>query len=518
MMVLTMRCSILLKAFAVCLISASAATWYYQAQKFDSIAKEQLDLFFQKHSAYLSYNAVEVDKYLFKVILKDVNIKPVAVKFDEVVVRHIPLLQVTRLNFPGKAHILDAVTQQELLYSTNENSVFWFTRPIFNQDNLNWDMSGSFDKTTYFDSKTNKKLYEAINGKTTFKHAEKANNIIALDSHNDYTNILENKELDDLLQKAGLSILEKHNYKSTSQPVNYGEDINNIINQLYALSFPSTIKLNFHLEYDKEIYNLTKKVIASNFDKTLSAEFANYFSKDFIVNGSYHDQDANYIGAINFDFTKKGQMSLKVDSTIKTINNSVSEEKISDVIYEHGVPVVQKYLPKFAATKQQVKDLLSPLFKFDNLTWKMEINEVNKDNYKGAINYNLDGNELDIKGEILKDAVSMQVAFSKPKVFISSTLDYLDQKASPVIAQIVNMNYKTPAGFEKFKKSAADLVDVIDNDGNADEKLEMEVTYSKKDAWKINNKTTDTLLQDPKSTEFSMNLMELMSVDSNKKK
>jgi len=520
-----MRCSVFLKAIAFCLISASAATWYYQAQKFDTLAKEQLDVFFQKHSAYLSYSSVEVDKYLFKVTLKNVNIKPIAVKYDEIVVRHIPLFQATRLNFPGKAHIFDAITQQELLYSTGENNVVWFTRPIFSHANLNWNISASFDKAEYFDSKTDKKIFEVVNGKSTLNHEEKANNIMVLDSHNGCTNVLASSEFEDIVQKASISILEKHNYnKTTTQPdkttteyENYVEEINNLINSIYAVTNSTTVKLNFHLEYDKEIYSLTNKVIESNFDKNLESAFANYFTKDFIVNALYQDQNENYVSTMNVDFTKKGLMSLKLDSSIKAVNSAATEEKVNEVLYTHGVPLVQKHLPKFSVTKQQVKDLLSPLFQFQNLTWKMEINEVNKDNYKGSVNYNLDGNELDIKGEYLKDEVSMQVAMSKPKVFIANTLDYLDQKASPFISQLINVSYKRPVGFESFKMAAANLADVVDNDGNADEKLEMDITYNKKDAWKINKKTADTLLQDPKSTEFSNNLM-LLVMSYNKKK
>ena len=150
---------IFLKTVVLCLIFVGVATWYYQAQKFDMLAKEELDIFFQQHSNYLSYGSVDIDKYTFRVTLKDVNIKPIAVKYDEIIIRHIPLFRATRLNF-GKAHIFDTITQQELLYCISEGYVTWITRPLFNREKFNWTMTSSYDKVQYFNSKTNRKISE----------------------------------------------------------------------------------------------------------------------------------------------------------------------------------------------------------------------------------------------------------------------------------------------------------------------------------------------------------------------
>ncbi len=136
--------------------------WGYAAYKFEHQSKENIISILDKYEKYITYDAIKVNKYGFSVTLNKVMLKPIDFYFDEIVIRHIPFLNITKIDSYGNnVKITTAQDEKNILYSPDHHTTIWFRKSLFNREPDYWKLSLSDNKSTLYSSLDAEKLAES---------------------------------------------------------------------------------------------------------------------------------------------------------------------------------------------------------------------------------------------------------------------------------------------------------------------------------------------------------------------
>ncbi|WP_010423617.1 hypothetical protein [Rickettsia helvetica] len=231
--------------------------WGYAAYKFEHQSKENIISILDQYEEYITYDAIKVNKYGFSVTLNKVMLKPIDFYFDEIVIRHIPCLNITKIDSYGNnIKITTAQDEKNIFYSPDHHTTIWFRKSLFNREPDYWKLSLSDNKSTLYSSLDAEKLAESDISNSVITNTKTSDNLnlltvdgkstISFTSEN-YSKNLSDKVFKFLRDKIG----EEANFDSFEYDVA----------QLDALNVPTTYNSQLKLKYSDELLALGKLLI-----------------------------------------------------------------------------------------------------------------------------------------------------------------------------------------------------------------------------------------------------------------
>jgi len=184
-----------IRVIIISFIALVLVGWGYAAYKFEHQSKENIISILDKYEEYITYDTIKVNKYSFSVTLNKVMFKPVDFYYDEVVIRYIPFLNITKIDSYGNnVKITTAQDEENIFYSPDHHTTIWFRKSLFNRSPDYWKLSISDRKSTLYSSWDAEKLSEGDNSNSVITNTKTSDNLnlLTVDGKNTISFISEN--------------------------------------------------------------------------------------------------------------------------------------------------------------------------------------------------------------------------------------------------------------------------------------------------------------------------------------
>ncbi|MEG8230232.1 phosphoribosylaminoimidazolesuccinocarboxamide synthase [Candidatus Rickettsia tasmanensis] len=231
--------------------------WGYAAYKFEHQSKENIISILDKYEEYITYDAIKVNKYGFSVTLNKVMLKPIDFYFDEIVIRHIPFLNITKIDSYGNnVKITTAQDEKNIFYSPDHHTTIWFIKSLFNREPDYWKLSLSDNKSTLYSSLDAEKLAESDISNSVITNTKTSDNLnlLILDGKNTVSFISENYRRN-LYDKIFEFLRNQITNDSDTAFFEYG------LTKLDILNLPISYNSKLKLKYSDELVALGKLLI-----------------------------------------------------------------------------------------------------------------------------------------------------------------------------------------------------------------------------------------------------------------
>ncbi|ABV75907.1 hypothetical protein [Rickettsia rickettsii] len=231
--------------------------WGYAAYKFEHQSKENIISILDKYEEYITYDAIKVNKYGFSVTLNKVMLKPIDFYCDEIVIRHIPFLNITKIDSYGNnVKITTAQDEKNIFYSPDHHTTIWFRKSLFNREPDYWKLSLSDNKSTLYSSLDAEKLAESDISNSVITNTKTSDNLnlLILDGKNTVSFISENYRRN-LYDKIFEFLRDQIANDSDTAFFEYG------LTKLDILNLPISYNSKLKLKYSDELVALGKLLI-----------------------------------------------------------------------------------------------------------------------------------------------------------------------------------------------------------------------------------------------------------------
>ncbi|AFB20814.1 hypothetical protein [Rickettsia canadensis] len=497
--------------------------WGYAAYKFASQSKENIISILDKYEEYITYDSIKVNKYSFSVTLNKVMLKPIDFYYDEIVIRHVPFLNITKIDSYGNnVKITTAKDGENIFYSPDHHTTIWFRKSLFNRLPDYWKLSMSDRKSTLYGARDAEKLAESISNSVITNTKTSDNlNLLTLDGKTvvsfiseKYSKNLSDKVFKFLRDKIG----EEAPFDSFEYDVGY----------LDVLDVPTTYKGQLKLKYSNELVALGKLLI-QNFsldqkqDENVHAIFMQILGelvkgKPFLFACDIERKGKvkSNLYKLNVEKNKIFDFALNIKSTIEPseiyqktavealgryFSNGLNKRAELDKVFKLSSPITQEDGEKIMAVFAKINNV-----KF-NLKGEFDPEEKK---LSGKTNLVMDDFNfaIDIDMPNLDNPLNLEsvIKLSDPNAFINNFVHYTNNAIIPVLNKIedskefaLNLGKQSSVieqyGFrviEAFSKNS-ELQD--------GESLIVDIK-GKDDGLTINDKTIDQIFSDARVLEF----------------
>ncbi|WP_347938545.1 phosphoribosylaminoimidazolesuccinocarboxamide synthase [Rickettsia oklahomensis] len=428
--------------------------WGYAAYKFESQSKENIISILDKYKEYITYNSIKVNKYSFSVTLNKVMLKPLDFYYDEIVIRYVPFLNITKIDSYGNnVKITTAKDEENVFYSPDHHTTIWFRKSLFNRETDCWKLSMSDRKSTLYSSQGAKKLAESDISNCVITNIKTSDNLnlLTLDGQSivlfiseNYSKNFSDKVLKFLRDKIG----EKVNFDSFEYDVTH----------LDVLNVPTTYTGQLKLKYSDELVALGKLLI-QNFSLDQKQDDAVVFmqilgelvkGKPFLFACGIERQgkvESNLYN-LNIEKDKIVNFALNIKSTIEPseiyqktavealgryFSNALNKRAELDKIFKLNSPITQEDGERIMAVFAKINN--------SEFNLKGEFDPEEK-KLSGQTNLVIDDFNftIDIDMPNLENPLNLEsvIKLSDPNVFINNFVNYTNNAIIPVLNKIEN--------------------------------------------------------------------------------
>jgi len=506
--------------------------WGYAAYKFEHQSKENIISILDEYGEYITYDTIKVNKYSFSVTLNKVMFKPIDFYYDEVVIRHIPFLNITKIDSYGNnVKITTAKDEENIFYSPDHHTTIWFRKSLFNREPDYWKLSLSDNKSTLYNSRDAEKLEESDVGSVVITNTKTPDNLnlLTVDGEDIVSFISENcdKNFSDKILKFLKSKI--------------GEDVNLSsfeydVSKLDVLNVPTTYKAQLKFKYSDELVAFGKLLI-QNFSldqkqnenvhavifMQILSELAKgkpfLFACDFESKGKIEsnlykfniEKDKIFDFALNIKSTREPSETYQktaVEALGRYFSNGLNKRAELDQIFKLNSPI----------TQEDGEKIMGIFVKTNNFEFNLK-SEFDPEEKKlsGKTNLVMDDFNFAIDIENLMN-LERVIKLSDPNAFINNFVNYINNAIVPVLNKIEDS--------KKFALNLGKQISVVKQYGfgaieafskNSElkdgESLVVDVK-GKDDGLTVNDKTIDQIFSDARVLEF-MNAM--AQIDQEKK-
>lgn len=511
--------------------------WGYAANKFEN-RSEDIIAILNENEEYITYDSIKVNKYSFSVTLNKVMFKPLDFYYDEVVIRHIPFLNITKIDTYGNdVKITTAQDEESIIYSPDHHTTVWIRKSLFNQSPDYLKISINQNKSSLYSSNIAEKLIEFNNNTIVITNTKTSDNLnlLDLDIKTNATFISDSymKEISNKIFKFSknkkISIFD---FEALKLDLTY-------FSQLQLLNLPESCNYKLKLKYSDELAALNKLFFQSLFstekqdeeqDEIIFMQIVNeiYKGKPFLLTLDVENKGKiqNTLYKVSIDKDKKIDFVLNIKGTQEPseIYESAAINAASDLYLNIiNEQINTNFKLSEPITKDDYAKIIGFIQKINNVEFNLK-GEFNPEDNKVHGNTKLiidDFNfAVDINMPNLDNPMNLEsiVTLSDPNVFINNFVNYTNNAIVPVLNKIEDFRefalilekqasvikqygFGAAEAFSKNSelKDGESLVVKVEGKGN-------EITF--------NDKAIDQIFNDLRVTEF---INAMAEIDQEKK-
>jgi|GEM_PF-4467045 len=499
--------------------------WGYTAYKFEKQSQEDIVAILDNFKEYVSYDSIKINKYGFSVTLNKVMFKPLDFYYDEIVIRHIPFLNITKIDSYGNdVKIVTAENEENIWYSPDHRTTIWFRKSLFNRLPSYWQLSINDDNSTLYNSRYTEKLTESkgSNIMVTNNKTPDNLNLLNLDVKSETSFIAENYIRD----------FNNRIFKLLKNKIAGDIDLGTFeydLGKLDILNLPISYNYKLKLKYSDELLALNKLFFQS---------FSPSMKQDEVIHNVIFMQIANeiYRGKpflFTADFERKGKiesnfykLSIEKDKIFDFAFNIKSTQQPSETYEKVGIEALGSYfssgLNKRAEsdsnfrlvepiTLEDGKKIMNFPTKINNLEFNLQ-GEFDPKEHKLQGKTNLIADDfnfvVDVNVPNLDNPMNAEshIVLSSPYTIINNVVNYIDNAVVPVLNKIEDSR--------EFALGLKEQMSIVDKYGfraiqafskNSELKENDSLTIDIKGvdgSFTINEKTIDQILSDERVIEF----------------
>jgi hypothetical protein len=509
--------------------------WGYAAYKFEHQSKENIISILDKYEEYITYDTIKVNKYSFSITLNKVMLKPIDFYYDEVVIRHIPLLNITKIDSYGNnVKITTAQDEEDIFYSPDHHTTIWFRKSLFNREPDYWKLSVNDNKSAYYSSKGAEKLSEndVSNAVITNTKTSDNLNLLTLDGKSTVSFISENysKNLSDKVFKF---LRDKIGEDANFDSFEYD------LAKLEILNVPTTYSSQLKLKYSDELVALGKLLIQNlsldqkqdeNMNAVIFMQILGELVKGkpflFACDIERKGKIESNLYKLNIEKDKVFDFALNIKSTIEPseiyqktaiealgsyFSNGLNKRAKLDKIFKLTSPI----------TQEDGEKVMSVFAKINNSEFNLK-GEFDPEAKKLSGKTNLVMDDLNFAIDIdmpnLENPLNLEsvIKLSDPNTFINNFVNYTNNAIVPVLNKIENSKeFALNLGKQTsvIKQYGFGVIEAFSKNSELKNGESLVVDIKGKDAGlTINDKTIDQIFSDAKVLEF-MNAMAQIELD-----
>ncbi|ABV74638.1 hypothetical protein A1C_01635 [Rickettsia akari str. Hartford] len=510
-------------------ISLILVGWGYAAYKFEHQSKENIISILDEYGEYIAYDSIKVNKYRFSVTLNKVMLRPIDFYFDEIVIRHIPFLNITKIDSYGNnVKITTAQDEKNIFYSPDHHTTIWFRKSLFNREPGYWKLSLSDNKSTLYSSLDAEKLAESDISNSIITNTKTSDNLnlLILDRKNTVSFISENYRRS-LYDKIFEFFGDKIANDSDTASFEYG------LTKLDILNLPIAYNSKLKLKYSDELVALGKLLIQNfllnqkqeeNMHSVIFMQmlgelvkgrpflfFCDIERKGKVESNSYKlniDKDKIFDFALNIKYTVEPSETYEktaVEVLGSYFSNGLNKRAELDNNFKLTSPITQedgeKVMGVFAKINNSEFNLKG---EFDPEAKKLsgKTNLVMDD-----FNFAIDIDMPHLDNPLMLESV---IKLSDPNVFINNFVHYTDNAVIPVLNKIEDSKafaLKLGKQSSVIKQYGFRAIEAFSKNSELKDGESLVVDVKSKDAvLTFNDRAIDQILSDARVLEF-MNAM-----------
>ncbi|MFY9589734.1 phosphoribosylaminoimidazolesuccinocarboxamide synthase [Rickettsia endosymbiont of Halotydeus destructor] len=454
-----MKKSVLIISFVISII----LVFGYLSHKFEDTTKNNILTVLDEYKEYITYDSITINKYTFSVTLQKVKFNYIDSYSDEIVIWHIPFLNITKIDSYGNGvKITTAENEESIFYAPDDHSTVWFRKSLFNNSPDFWKLSLNDNKSTIYSSKTAEKLAESEGNKITIIHSKTADNLhlLELDTQGNITFTSENyiKEISSKVNKF---------FKNAKEMKAAFEDLNseNLV-KVTQLNSPMYNSNKLSLKYSDELLTLGKLFVQRFSASEKQDEIMHeaifmqivtelYKGKPFLFawDSKINGKMQNNIYKINLEKDKKINFSFNIETT--NTPSEIYEKAMVDSFSAHTFAgfkrgfnrAINELGPNAASkfneslTQNDFAKMIEPFAKVKDSKFSIEVEfDPEEKKLSNKINLAMDKFNFAIDTNIpnLHNFLNFEsvVTLSDPNVFIGNLTNYTNNAVIPIMQKI----------------------------------------------------------------------------------
>ncbi|MCC8467184.1 MAG: phosphoribosylaminoimidazolesuccinocarboxamide synthase [Rickettsia endosymbiont of Eriopis connexa] len=503
--------------------------WGYAAYKFEHQSKENIISILDEYGEYITYDSIKVNKYGFSVTLNKVMLKPIDFYFDEIVIRHIPFLNITKIDSYGNdVKITTAQDEEDILYSPDHHTTIWFRKSLFNREPSYWKLSLSDNKSTLYSSLDAEKLAERGISNSVITNTKTSDNLnlLTIDGKDNVSFISEHysKNLSDkILKFLRNKIEEDFNLNSFEYD----------LAKLEVLNVPTTYNAQLKLKYSDELLALGKLLI-QNFslnqkqDENMHAVIFMQMLGELVKGKPFlFSCDIERKGKVESNLYK---LNIEKDKIFDFALNIKSTKEPSEIYQKTVVEALGSYFSNGLnkrAELDKIFKLTSPITQEDGEKVMGVFAKINNSEFNLKGEFDPEAKKLSGKTNLVMDDFNFAIdidmpnlenilnlesviKLSDPNAFINNFVNYTNNAIIPVLNKIEDSKeFALNLGKQSsiIKQYGFRAIEAFSKNSELKDGESLVVDVKSKDVGlTINDKTTDQIFGDARVLEF-MNAM-----------
>lgn len=415
---------------------ATLSTWYYLACKFE---KQVADVILPKINAEDSFitadlDSVIIDKFKFRITLKDVSIHPktqyFAITTDQMMVSYIPFSNNVTLTFNGNK--LTTNIGEISVYSPSPSDIVTFNKELldgdFNDINITW--ATPKEESIYLAS-DDQFISSTTSSNVSFSSKLSDGNY-SINTQCDHDGMLRNPDFE-FLNLIPESLRKKmdlnNNYSSTNDRLSK-------INKYFRTLIEQTGPQNHSGEYSIILSEEKMKEILSVFQgkSGLSATFNEaFFTKDdYSVSLKQNTGNASLNNAISININNDGT---KINSDINaSCTSNYSNEQGQEAILLTNEALAADDALKALYTASDFTPLSTTILDLNKLKFKLNAEyDLASGDFTSHTNIGLNDFNTDIDSSFAQDIFNLTTTIKTPKLLIDSAMNLYDVGVKPLL-------------------------------------------------------------------------------------